>query len=353
MGSMKRIVSVALTLLVGAALAAACGGNGDEGETEAAAQQAQSLVQVAQQADDSAKEPIVFSDLNWPSAEIQNRIAGFIVEHGYGYETEFIPGETVSLWQGLLNNDTDITMEIWLPNHQAPYDKGIAEGTVIDAGHSLAANWQGFAIPQYIKDQNPGLVSVLDLPDYIELFATAESHGKARFIDCLAGWACAQNNEEKLTSYGLIDLMDLVDPGSTAAMIADLDAAFNTGEAWLGYIWGPSIPASRFDLYVLEEPAYSEECWAAGKSCAYPTAEIKIVVHKSLPERAPEIYDFLAAWDFSAESYLDTAGWMDANNETPDAAALWFLRNKRDVWKAFMPQTIAEKVETALAGADG
>lgn len=345
---MKRIVSAALAVLVSAALAAACGGGEDEG----AAQQAQSSgaqVVAQQQEDSGGKEPIVFSDLNWPSAEIQNRIAGFIVEHGYGYEIEYIPGETISLWQGLLNNDTDITMEIWLPNHQAPYDKGIADGTVIDAGHSLADNWQGFAIPQYIKDQNPGLVSVLDLPDYVDIFASAESHGKARFINCLSGWACAQNNEEKLISYGLIDLVDLVDPGSTAAMIADLDAAFNTGAAWLGYIWGPSIPASRFDLYVLEEPTYGEECWAAGKSCAYPTAEIKIVVHKSLPERAPEIYDFLTAWDFSAESYLDTAGWMDANDETPDAAALWFLRNKREVWNAFLPQDIAEKVETALA----
>ena len=330
MGPLKRIVSAALAVLVSAALAATaagCGGGDDE--------------------------PIVFSDLNWPSAEIQNRIAGFIVEHGYGYEIEYVPGETVSLWQGLLNNDTDITMEIWLPNHQAPYDKGIAEGTVIDAGHSLADNWQGFAIPQYIKDQNPGLVSVLDLPDYVELFATAESHGKARFVNCLTGWACAQNNEEKLTSYGLIEQIDLVDPGSTAAMIADLDAAFSAGAAWLGYIWGPSIPASRFDLYVLEEPAYGKECWDAGKSCAYPTAEIKIVVHKSLPDRAPEIYDFLAAWDFSAESYLDTAGWMDANGETPEAAALWFLRNKRDVWKGFLPQDIAEKVETALADVSG
>ena len=296
-----------------------------------------------------ARRALVFSDLNWPSALIQNRIAGFIAEHGYGYEVDYIPGETISLWQGLLNNDTDITMEVWLPNHQEPYDKGIADGTVLDAGRSLDDNWQGFGIPRYIKDQNPGLVWVFDLPDYIDLFTTADSHGKARFVNCLTGWACAQNNETKLASYGLLDLVELVDPGSTAAMVADLDAIFSSGGAWLGYIWGPSIPATRFDLYVLEEPPYNEQCWADGYACAYPTAEIKIVVHKTLPERAPEIYDFLKAWDFSAQSYLDTAGWMDASGETPENAAFWFLRNRREVWSGFLPADVVERVDSALA----
>ena len=38
------------------------------------------------------KETIVFSDLNWTSAQVQNRIAQFIVEHGYGYPTDTILG---------------------------------------------------------------------------------------------------------------------------------------------------------------------------------------------------------------------------------------------------------------------
>jgi hypothetical protein len=64
------------------------------------------------------KEPIVFSDLNWTSSELQVRIARFIVEHGYGYPTDAVAGDTISLFEGLKNNDTDVTMEIWLPNQQ-------------------------------------------------------------------------------------------------------------------------------------------------------------------------------------------------------------------------------------------
>ena len=33
---------------------------------------------------EAEKEPIVFSDLNWTSAQFQNRVAQYIVEEGYG-----------------------------------------------------------------------------------------------------------------------------------------------------------------------------------------------------------------------------------------------------------------------------
>ena len=42
------------------------------------------------------KETIVFSDLNWTSAQVQNRIAQYLVEKGYGYPTDVVFGATLS-----------------------------------------------------------------------------------------------------------------------------------------------------------------------------------------------------------------------------------------------------------------
>lgn len=180
------------------------------------------LVFAACGGDSEEKETIVFSDLNWDSAGIQTRIARFIVEHGYGYPTDAIAGETVPLFQGLINNDTQVTLEVWLPNQQEAWDKALADGTVVDVGNSLEDNWQGFVIPQYLKDANPGLVSVADLPDYMDLFVTPDSRGKARFVSCVAGWACEQVNAEKVVSYGLEDYLHVVNPGSGSALFADI-----------------------------------------------------------------------------------------------------------------------------------
>ena len=45
------------------------------------------------------KETIVFSDLNWTSAQVQNRVAQYIVEEGYGYPTDVKFGATLPLFQ--------------------------------------------------------------------------------------------------------------------------------------------------------------------------------------------------------------------------------------------------------------
>ena len=42
-------------------------------------------------------------------------LPSYIVEKGYGYETDALFGGTVPLFQGLLVGDIDVTMEIWLP----------------------------------------------------------------------------------------------------------------------------------------------------------------------------------------------------------------------------------------------
>ena len=65
---------------------------------------------------EAEKEPIIFSDLNWTSAQFQNRVAQYIVEKGYGHPTDVVFGATLPLLQGLRRGDTQVTMEIWLPN---------------------------------------------------------------------------------------------------------------------------------------------------------------------------------------------------------------------------------------------
>ena len=318
--------------------------------SQQAMQQAQPAQQQqqAQAMQEEEKTTIVFSDLNWTSSEIQVRAAAFIVEHGFGYPTELIAGDTTSLFQGLINGDTNVTMEIW-PGQQ-PWIDDLEDPSIIEfLGDSLDTNWEGWVIPQYVKDENPGLVSVSDLPDYMELFVTADSRGKARFIDCVPGWACEQANGNKVVAYGLEDVLELVKPGSGAALFEDLESTYNRGEAWLGYIWGPTKPTATLDLYRLEEPEWTEECWNSHQGCAYPDSEVRIAVHHTLLEAAPDIVDFLRAWDFSAVVQVESEIWLADNNATPDEAAIWYLSNNPDVWGAYVPADVAERVLAALA----
>ena len=84
--------------------------------------------------EEAPKETIVFSDLNWTSAQVQNRIAQYIVEHGYGYPTDVILGATLPNFQGLQKGDIHVTLEIWLPNQSIGWEKAVEIGDVVSVG---------------------------------------------------------------------------------------------------------------------------------------------------------------------------------------------------------------------------
>ena len=298
------------------------------------------------------REAIVFSDLNWTSAQFQNRVAQYIVEKGYDYPTDVVFGATLPLFQGLRRGDSHVTMEIWLPNQDEAWMEAQAAGEVVPIGESLGKDWQSaFVIPAYLQEQYPELDSVEDLKDdqYKALFATSETGGKARLVSCVIGWACEEVNAKQIEGYGLSDHAHIVNPGDGAAANADLYGAYEKKEPWLGYQWGTNDPALILDLVRLEEPAYSDECWFTTKACAYEDATILIAVHPDLTVRAPDIVEMLRAWGFNIEIYKAVAAWQ---NENPDAstndAALWWLNGNVALWSQWITDDAADAIESAL-----
>ena len=117
------------------------------------------LVLVSLAAVSSAQdEPIVFADLSWDSAILQNRIAQYIVEHGYGYATDSLPGGTIDLFNSLRRSEADVMLELWLPNHAEKWLDATVAGQVVTLGESLSPLSQSaFHIPAYLQERIPSL----------------------------------------------------------------------------------------------------------------------------------------------------------------------------------------------------
>ncbi len=302
------------------------------------------------------KDTIIFGDLNWSSALLQNRIAQYIVEKGYGYPTDVKFGATLPLFQGLQNGDTHVTMEIWLPNQDEAWNKAREDGAVLSVGKSLGNDWQSaFVIPAYLQEQYPDLDSVEDLKDqqYKDLFKTAETGGKARLVSCVIGWACEDVNAKQVAGYDLSDHVEIINPGDGAALNADLYGAYEREEPWLGYQWGTNDPALKLDLVRLEEPAYSDQCWFTTKACAYEDATILIAVYPDLPARAPDVLEVLRKWDFNINIYKSVVQWQDANPDADvKATAIWWLSNNDDIWGGWVTEDAASAIQSALAAGE-
>ena len=301
----------------------------------------------------AAKDTIVFSDLNWTSAQIQNRVAQYIVEKGYGYPTDIVFGGTLPLFQGLRAGDTHVTMEIWLPNQSDGWEEATSMGEVIGIGASLGNDWQStFVIPAYLQEEYPELDHIDDLknPQFQELFSTDESRGKARLVGCVPGWSCELVNDAQIAGYGLEEHLYVIKPGSQDAMFADVYGKYEQREPWLGYMWGTGDPGLLLELVLLEETPYTDECWITTKACAFEDANILIAVHPSLPDRAADVVAFLRNWNFDIDVYKTVAAWRAENPDaTVGESALWWLNGNQDAWSSWVTTDAASKVQAALA----
>ena len=297
------------------------------------------------------KETIVFSDLDWISVQVQNRIAQYIVEKGYGYPTDIIAGSTLPLFDSLRRGDTHVTMEIWIPNQKQALAEAIDANEVFLIGPGLGDVWQSsFVIPAYLQEQYPDLDSVDDLKDdrFKSLFATAETEGKARLMSCVAGWACNEITVAQVKGYGLSDHIHLVNPKDADALDADLYSAYEKREPWLGHQWGTNDPALLLDLVRLSEPAYSDECWDTDKACAYD-ATILIAVHSSLPARATSVIKMLRLWSLNVNRYKEIAFYrLDNPEASTNDVALWWLRSNADLWGDWVNTTARRSIQSAL-----
>ena len=183
---------------------------------------------------------------------------------------------------------------------------------------------------------------------------TPDSEGKARLLNCIPGWECEKVNLEKVESYGLTDYVEPINPGSGAALAAEIEASFAREEPVLFYYWGPTtlsynLATTFGGYYILEEEEYSDECWDSGKMCAYGLAEIYIGINTELKDTAPDVIEFLQKWDFNAGNQLAAEGYLEDSGAEIDEVAVWFLQNTEE-WKTWVDEGVADRVLKGIAG---
>ena len=309
--------------------------------------------------------PVVFAGLDWESNAFHTALARFILHHGYGCDTEVIPGSTLPLLTGMARGDIDVTMEIWIDNITVPWTEAVKKGQVMSAGTNFPDAIQGWFVPRYmiegdaargIEAMAPGLHAVTDLPRYKNLFRDPEEPDKGRFYNCILGWACEVVNTNKLAAYGLDKYFTNFRPGAAAALAAAITSAYKRGKPFLAYYWGPTWLLGAYDLVMLDEPPYDREAWLAFSASpktapptAYPTVEVVVGVNSAFAREAPELLRFLSAYETSNQMVSEALAFMETQRgASAGDAALHFLQTRSDIWSQWVPDDVAARVRAVL-----
>ena len=301
---------------------------------------------------------IVFAGLDWNSAQVSNAIVRYILEQGFACTTDDVPGSTIPMVQGLVRGDIDVNMEIWFNTAPELYHEAVASGDVLDLGLSMSAAELSFLVPRYMVEGDPergieatapGLRSVSDLAEHAALFRDPEEPDKGRYYNCIIGWQCELTNNAKLAAYGLEESFTNFKPGTGPALAFSLAAAYEKGEPWLGYYWGPTWVLGEYDMIALEEPEYSDACWEGDRGCAFPVSIVNVAVSKEFAEAtSQEMLDFLDAYSIDGDLMSGLLAFMQANDAEAADAAIEFLQSRTDLWTTWVSDEVAERVLASL-----
>jgi len=314
---------------------------------------ATSIVQAAPQCE--IDRPVNFGGMNWETNLVLTDVQRFIIEKGYGCKTDVLPTETLAGLAALVRGDLDVNTEIWLNSMVDPWKKAEASGKVKGIG-SLYMGGEAWFIPRYTAERLPDLKAAADLPKFKDAFADPEEPTKGRFYGCPAGWACEIVSGNLYRALGMQDSYTLYSPGTGAAQKAALSSAYKRKQNVVFYYWFPTPLVGSMDLVQLELPAYdpeiqrcltSPQC-ADPKPSAYPENPVFTAVNTDFAQKAPTLVAFMEKMSLPLAEVNAMMAHMDASGDDSGEVALWFLRNKADIWSQWVPADVAERVTAAL-----
>ncbi|QRY77233.1 ABC transporter substrate-binding protein [Pseudomonas sp. PDNC002] len=315
-----------------------------------------------QAADERA--PIHFGELTWESGNLITEVLRLLVEAGYGYPTDTLPGSTVSLEAALARNDIQVIGEEWAGRSPA-WVKAQAEGKVFGLGDIVKNADEGWWVPAYvihgdaargIEPLAPQLRSVADLPRYREVFRDPESPDKGRFLNSPTGWTSEIVNSQKLKAYGLTDSFTNFRTGSGAALDAEIASSIRRGKPVLFYYWSPTPLMGRYQLVRLEEPAFDAEAWKTLADAKNPNprgtrsmpARLSVGVSAAFHRDYPELVALFEKVDIPIGLLNASLAKMSESRQPPRDAARDFLRANPQVWQGWVADPARARIEAAL-----
>ena len=303
-------------------------------------------------------QPVVFADFSWDSVQFHNRVAGFILEHGFGKKVLYSFTEEVPGFLGLERGDLHLAMETWVDNSAPYWEKAKKNGKMISLGKNFQDAPQGWYVPTYIikgdpargiEPSAPDLKSVYDLPRYWKLFEDPEDETKGRFLNGPTGWHVSITNALKLEAYGLDRHLNNFHAGSASALAVGIASAYERGNAVLAYYWEPTPLLGKYDMTKLEEPPYDPEVFNTNGGCDFPACRVLKTGNREFLEQEPDIRTFIERYTTTLEYTNQALAFMEDNGLTHAEAAVEFLKKHPELWRKWLDEPAEGKVAAALS----
>ena len=287
-------------------------------------------------AEDSSK-PIVIPTHNWSSQVVMAYVIGGIFE-SMGNNVEYVPADSQAVYEAIRSGDVTISHEVWQSSFGKSFYNAMAKGGVIDAGTHAVMTLEEMGVPTWVieKDLCPGLPNWEALKNCKDVFATADSGGKGRWLEGPQSWH-GDLMPVRVDALGLGDDYVVKFAGGADALWADLAAAKKEGRGTIIFNWSPNFTDAEGFTFI-EFPEYTDGCRKADGgdgSCGSPKGWLKKAANYKFPKTHPAAYTAFSRMSFTTTQIGQMAALVDIDKLSHEDAAKSWLADNEGVWKPF------------------
>jgi glycine betaine/proline transport system substrate-binding protein len=262
-------------------------------------------------------EPIIMAIHEWTGQHITTYIAGHVLER-MGYNVEYVTAAVLPSATAVADGNITTSLELWDNNLGDYYPGMIADGKIENLGSMGIDAREGWLYPIHVEDQCPGLPAWEAFLACSELFGTAETFPKGRFLEYPADWGARAT--ALIASEGLN--FEAVPAGSEGALVAELKSSVQRKSPLVMMFWAPHWALSTMetkwidipqDLVVkgsMQKPLVFKAVWPGTKD-KWPAAYRFLSVYKVNNQIQESLMDLI---DNQGQDAIEvTKKWVEEN----------------------------------------
>lgn len=271
----------------------------------------------------------------WVGYQASAVVLSHLLEQEMGYQTQLMQVDEQPSWQAMDQGAVDVIVENWGHEDLMELYGPEGNGTAVDGGPNGNKGTLGWYVPRYLVDEYPGIDTMEGIKEHADIFATAETGDKGRFLGGDPGFVT--QDQGMINHFGL-DL-EMVYAGSEAAQITEVRERYEAREPVLFYFYEPQWLFEELDLVHVDFPDYREGCDANldDVACDYPSYDLNKIFRKGFVEEDGPAYRMLDNWKWTNSQQNEVARMISQDGMDPEDAAAKWVRENPDVWRPWIP----------------
>jgi glycine betaine/proline transport system substrate-binding protein len=303
-----------------------------------------SIVTLAPPPPPCGTQTISIASMQWPSAQILAEIHAGILKAQFKCDVSVVAGDMAATGSSMgTTGQPAVAPELWISRIADIWNQASKAQKVREAGGSYAEPaLEGWFIPNYVAEAQPGLTNVAALLQFSQLFVSGG--GKPRFISCPIDWGCAVINRNLLKANGLDALFDVVEPANRFELDTLIAAAVSRKEPILFYYWQPNAVLAQFGFKSLDLGPYDKEAFlclgrracAAPKPSGFAPEPVVIALAEWVFLEAPEIAAYFQRAKLPVAEMNAMLQLLAQRGATPQSIAAQFIATHAEIWRPWI-----------------